>query len=102
MTTKTVFQTDRAGHYIGATEADESPLEPGVFLLPAGCVETPPMDGEWPADKWPRWNGAYWELVSLPAVKAQPDALTKLQQFLAANPDVAALLQQGANPRLQR
>lgn len=82
MTTKTVFQTDRAGHFAGITEADESPLEPGVFLIPRGCVETAPPD-EWPADKWPRWNGSSWGLVQLPTA-AQPSMLDKFRAYVAS------------------
>lgn len=91
-----VFQTDRAGHYVGSTTADASPLEEGVFLIPAGCIEVAPPD-TWPDDKWPRWNGASWDLVTKPAAAAQiEDPVAKLQAFLAANPDVAAILNQGS------
>lgn len=93
---KTAYQFDYAGLFIGFTEADESPLEPGVYLLPARCTLTPPPDAA--EDTWPRWNGSAWQLVTRP----QPDApandndpVAKLRDFLAANPDVAALLQQG-------
>lgn len=85
---------DRAGLFAGTTEADESPLEPGVFHIPRGCVEVPPPDS-WPQDKWPRWNGRAWELVQrpkLPAPETGEDPVAKLQAFLAANPDVAAIL----------
>lgn len=85
------YQYDAAGLYQGETEADESPLEPGVYHLPArSTAVAPPQDV--PADRWPRWNGAAWELVNRPAAASAADPLTKLQQFLAANPDVAALL----------
>lgn len=97
MASKTVFQTNRAGLFIGTTEADESPLEPGVFHVPRGCVEAPPP-AEWPADKWPRWNGREWQLVvrpKLPEATNDNDPVAKLRAFLAANPDVAAVLQQG-------
>lgn len=98
MTAKTVFQTDNAGHFIGTATADESPMEPGmgVFHIPRGCVELQPPD-EWPEDKWPRWNGSQWELVTLPKLPEPElandnDPVAKLQAFLAANPDVAAVL----------
>lgn len=94
-TSRTVFQLDRAGHYVGEAVADESPLEPGVYLLPAGCIQAAPPQS-WPDGQWPRWNGSRWELVTKPAAVTQPDPVAKLQQFLAANPDVAALLQQGS------
>lgn len=91
------YQFDRAGLYVGTTTADESPLEPGVYLLPARCtLDSPPAYV--PADKWPRWNGRAWDLVNRPAPAAAAndnDPVAKLQAFLAANPDVAALLQQG-------
>ena len=63
MQTKIVFQLDRAGLYLGETVADESPLEPGVFLMPARTIaQAPPAS--WPDDKWPRWNGATWDMVT--------------------------------------
>lgn len=90
---KTVYQTNHAGLLLGPVEADPSPMEPGVFLLPAGAVETPPP-ADWPAGKWPRWNGATWQLVNRPAEPAQPSAEQKLAAFLAANPDVQAMIQE--------
>lgn len=93
MNTITVFQIDRAGHFVGETEADESPMEPGVFLIPAGCI-TAPLPAEWPASKWPRWNGSSWDFVTKPAAASANDIdpVLKLQAFLAANPDVAAII----------
>lgn len=58
---KTVYQTNALGHYTGPTEADESPLEPGVFLIPAGCVEeSPAIPG---AHQWPAWIDGAWTFV---------------------------------------
>lgn len=91
------YQFDYAGILIGETVADESPLEPGVFLIPARCTLTPPPE-EIPAGKCPRWTGTAWELISRPAPQAEPtdDPVAKLRDFLDQNPDVAALLQTGA------
>lgn len=94
MNTKPAYQFDFAGLYAGVTDADESPLEPGVFLLPARSTFTePPQDV--PADKWPRWDGARWNLANRPAAPEPENPLAKLQAFLTANPDVADLLNTG-------
>lgn len=61
MNSQTVYQTNQQGLYVGPVEADESPLEPGVFLIPGGCVLTPPPDP--PENKAAQWNGAAWLLV---------------------------------------
>jgi len=90
---KTVYQTNSAGLLLGAIEADPSPLEPGVFLMPAGAVETPPP-ADWPDEKWPRWTGAAWSLVNRPQDPAQPSPEQKLAAFLADNPDVQAMIQE--------
>ena len=87
----TVFQTDRAGHFTGNTQAEESPLEPGVFMVPLLAVTTPPP-ATWPADKWPRWNGSVWQLVTKPSAVIDATPAAKLAAFLAANPDVQEMI----------
>ena len=91
---KTAYQTDRAGLFAGETVADESPLEPGVFLVPAGAVLVAPPS-TWATDKWPRWNGTAWDLVTKPTPANDNSPVAKLQAFLAANPDIAAILSKG-------
>jgi hypothetical protein len=61
MLTKTVYQTNHLDLYVGPATAHESPLEPGVFLIPGGCVETPPP--EIPEYKAALWRGEQWQLV---------------------------------------
>lgn len=92
MNQKKVYQTNYSGLFVGETLADESPLEPDVFLIPAGCVETPPPS-EWPEDQWPRWNGFKWELIQKPQVQHVASAEEKLAEFLAQNPDVLKLIE---------
>lgn len=57
------------GYYEGESEAYESPLEPGEFLLPAHSTPHAP---DFQEGKIPKWNGEDWELVDLPA-PVQPD-----------------------------
>lgn len=82
MTTKTVFQIDRAGMYMGETIADESPLEPGVWIMPAGTTSVCPPES-WPDDKWPRFNGSAWDIVTKGVPVAANDPLAILEQQAA-------------------
>lgn len=55
--TKTVVQLDKDGFYVGTTIADESPLEPGVYLLPRDTIDEPipePIEG-----KRAKWVGEW-------------------------------------------
>ncbi len=61
MTTRTVYQLDADGLYVGPTSAYESPLEVGVFHLPAGCVELAPPILE--AKKTATWKDGTWSVV---------------------------------------
>lgn len=63
-----VYQTNQDGYYVGSLLADPDPLEPGNWLIPGGCVTTPPPTyGE---NELPVWNGSEWQVV---AVEPEPD-----------------------------
>jgi hypothetical protein len=74
---KKVFSFDYAtGRYLGPvmlTDADMSPLEPGVYLVPGNCVDIEPStsDGQFAV-----WTGNEWELhispLPEPEVLADP------------------------------
>lgn len=73
MASKTVFQADRDGWYVGPVEAQESPLEKGVFLIPAGCYEEAP--GNWPPyppGKWIRRVENAWVMLDDPDAAPAP------------------------------
>lgn len=55
------FQTDESGYLVGEYEAEESPLEPGAYLIPRGgvTVAPPPVGIEQAA----RWVAGAWSLV---------------------------------------
>lgn len=91
--TLTAYQHDAHGFFLGVTEADESPLEPGVFLVPALCTLTPPPTVI-PEGQCARWSGTEWQLVPRAVAPTDQPSFTvaKLKNFLARNPDVAALL----------
>lgn len=62
MATKTVYQLGQDGTYLGAATAYESPLEPGVFHVPAGCVNEAPPDAS--AGQTAIWSEGVWRLVA--------------------------------------
>lgn len=70
MTTKQVSQLDAEGFFVGVTVADESPLEPGVFLLPAGAVDAP--EPTIPEGQRAKWNGA-WVFEDIPQPEPEPE-----------------------------
>ena len=77
--------------YISQTEADESPLEPGVYLIPAHATTIPPPTNNVPSNHIIKWdiNKNIWftEPIPLPVIpeekeKDQPqDAMTQLREF---------------------
>lgn len=70
MAEKIVSQLDADLYFTGATIADESPLEPGVFLLPAGAVDMSPP--QVPSGKRARFNGGMFVFEELPK-PAEPE-----------------------------
>jgi len=62
MTHKIVSQLDDAGYFVGAAVADQSPLEPGVFLIPGGCVDVAPPAVQ--SGTRARWVMGGWQFES--------------------------------------
>ena len=91
--TKPVSQLDTSGYFVGMTVADESPLEPGVFIMPARTVDAPaPVI---PAGQRAKWNGE-WVLEDIPQPNVDPELppveLTYAQKRAAEYPPMADYL----------
>lgn len=80
MNTKHVCQLDQDGYFVGMTVADESPLEPGVWLLPARAVDV--AAPEVPEGYRAKWNGASFELEAIP-VDPEPEPPTLAERRAA-------------------
>lgn len=66
--TKIVTQLDAAGYLVGPVVAEESPLQQGAYLVPAGCIhEVPPIV---PQGMRARWQLGAW---TFEALTAEPD-----------------------------
>lgn len=65
---KIVSQLDSAGYLVGPVVADESPLEPGVYLVPGGCIDQAPPAV--PQGMRARWILGAWQFE---AVSVEPD-----------------------------
>jgi hypothetical protein len=70
MRTKTVYQLDSNGIYLGEERSFESPLEPSVFLIPAGCIEVKPP--EFSDKQYAKWNGKEYEILDIPEPEKEP------------------------------
>jgi hypothetical protein len=52
------YIVDNNGYHIGERQCQPSPLEPGKFLIPGGCIEIPPIEtGE---NEIAKWDGKKW------------------------------------------
>lgn len=67
-----VFQVGHDGYFAGPVAADESPLEPGVFLIPGGCVEIAPPAFD-AAEERAMWTGDGWHIEPIPQPEPEPE-----------------------------
>ena len=66
-----IYHYDHQQIFIGTGTADESPLEPGVFLIPANAtsVAVPTLTDQQQAV----WNGASWDVEDIPVPEPPPE-----------------------------
>lgn len=63
--------------FLGSGEADVSPLEHDVYLIPAHAVTTAPPAAQ--EGKFRKWNGAAWVYEDLPDPDPVPEPPTAIQ-----------------------
>lgn len=67
---KEMSQLDAEGYFVCPTMGEESPLEPGVYLLPAGAVDAPVP--QIPEGKKAKWEGK-WVFEDIPKPEPEPE-----------------------------
>lgn len=66
-----IYNYDHAGVFTGESEADESPLEPGVFMIPAQATEIEPPTI--PSGSRAVFDGSQWKVEALPEPEPDPE-----------------------------
>lgn len=85
---KIVSQLDANGYFAGAVEADESPLEPSVFLIPGGAIDVTPPNV--PQGKVALWQNG-WVFVNPPEPEQEEPPLNGVPQVVTRFQARAAL-----------
>lgn len=84
---KTVSQLNAQGYFTGPVIADESPLEPGVYLIPGGAIDVTPPNV--PQGKVALRQGSSWVFVTPqepetpPPIDGVPQSVTRFQALAA-------------------
>lgn len=97
---KIVSQLDADGIFVAPVVADPSPLEPGVFLIPAGAVDAPPPSV--PQGQRARWLG-FWSIEPIPEPEPEPDPeppVPTIPRQVSRAQGKAALIQSGLWPQV--
>lgn len=76
MKSKTVYQTNKEGVFIGLETSYESPLEPNIFLIPAGCVEIEPPSFK--EGQYAQWEGSKWVIKDIPIPTLEETEIKKV------------------------
>ena len=97
-----VYQLNHENVLCGYTQADPSPLEEGVWLIPGNCVSIEPPEFGVPNRARRDWEQEEWIIEPTPEPDPEPELpepivlapIDKIRAFLLNNPDVADLLKE--------
>lgn len=78
---QTIYHYDHSGIFTGASDADESPLEEGVWLVPANATTIEPPFLQ--AGQRARFSNAQWTIENIPAPIAEAPAVPTLDEVKA-------------------
>lgn len=84
---KTIYHYDHAGILVGPAIADESPLEPGVFLIPALATDIVPPAVS--AGQRARFDGSNWVIEAIPEPEPTPEPNAPSQEETIASYEAA-------------
>ena len=74
---KIIYHYNQYGYYCGQDLADESPLEPGVFLIPAMATDKePPITKE---NQLVRFVSGQWVIEDIPEAEPEPEPSNETQ-----------------------
>ncbi len=82
MAEKIVCILDSDGYLIGTTIADESPLEAGIYMIPAGAVDFPPP--VLAAGKRAKFNGNGFDIENIPPAPVEPAPVPPTQEEISS------------------
>lgn len=86
-----VYNYNQEGIYLGESLADESPLEPGIFLIPGNATEIAPPTIE--QGFVPVFNGTEWEMKDISLQQTEP-ITGPIEEPVTENKTQAELLQE--------
>ena len=96
MADQIAYQTNREGIFVGVVKRQPSPLEPGVFLVPAGAVLVEPP--QIPEGQMAQWDGTAWSLKPIPV---PPAPNLDPAPEMSASPEMVAKAQAEAQAEAQ-
>lgn len=79
MNQKIVSQLDAKGYFVGPVLAEESPLEPGIYLIPGGAFDKAPPKTMAEGMRY-KISGASWRAEPIPTPEPEPELIPPTRQ----------------------